>query len=104
MRLGFQNLMNPYAVLLIIAIFLSFSFYLHLFSEGIDQKLIHNDSEDFGDWVVVQFCCTPVILIVIGMLWFLFVDNLDEKERVRKGKRKNKKRKQKNIKSEIEWE
>ena len=73
-------------------------------SQGTNQRLLHNDSEHYGDWAVMQFVCVPVILIVIGSLIFTLTDRLDEIERVRKGKRKNKKRKQKNIKSEIEWE
>jgi len=66
MKLSFRHIRDPFVLLLVIvlilSIFLSLSFYLQMASEGIDQRLLINDSEHYGDWVVVQFCCTPVIL------------------------------------------
>ena len=104
MKLSFRHIRDPFVLLLVIVLILSiifsFLFLLHVASQGTNQRLLHNDSEHYGDWAVMQFVCVPVILIVIGSLIFTLTDRLDEIERVRK----NKKRKQKNIKSEIEWE
>ena len=98
MKLSFRHIRDPFVLLLVIVLILSiifsFLFLLHVDTQGINLSLLDNDSEHYGDWAVMQFVCVPVILIVIGSLIFTLTDRLDEMERVRKGKRKNKKRHQ----------